>query len=281
MQTTLLDGKALSAKILLELSQTISENNLKPRLLIIQVGDHAASAQYVALKKKRGVEIGVEVIVEHVAGSKFATLKEKVSSIVAKDRTAVDGIMMQLPLPEPQHTADVLSIIPPELDVDGLLGKASNFNSAAADAVIALLSTLPDYSTKPFTILIIGDSPYVGGSIYQALLKTNTIHTNNIACINEFTADKEDYFQKYTVVISCVGKPHIYSAKALRKGAILIDVGTSPTIQGQIVGDFDTAEANGYLTAYTPVPGGVGPVTVAMLLKHVVENSLRNRGKDC
>jgi len=253
MQTTLLDGKALSAKILLELSQTISENNLKPRLLIIQVGDHAASAQYVALKKKRGVEIGVEVIVEHVAGSKFATLKEKVSSIVAKDRTAVDG----------------------------LLGKASNFNSAAADAVIALLSTLPDYSTKPFTILIIGDSPYVGGSIYQALLKTNTIHTNNIACINEFTADKEDYFQKYTVVISCVGKPHIYSAKALRKGAILIDVGTSPTIQGQIVGDFDTAEANGYLTAYTPVPGGVGPVTVAMLLKHVVENSLRNREKDC
>lgn len=263
MNTQVLDGRVIAQKILTALQVKCSQLKTKPKLLILQIGDNAASTQYVSLKKKRGEEIGISIIVQQV------NTEEQIREAINTHRDKVSGIMIQLPLPTGFNTQEILSLIPQELDVDGLLLENSPFNTAVADAVVTILATVQSISNTT-ELLIIGDTPYVGGSIANALTKQGFV---NIKTIHEFSTQNEDAMKSAEIVISCVGRPHIFSAKQLKEGSVLIDVGTSPNQRGEIVGDFDTSEAVGHLRAYTPVPGGVGPVTVAQLLKHVVQIS--------
>ncbi len=267
-----LNGRTLSAKLLDNLSQTVRNNNLSASLLIIQIGDLPASAQYVALKKKRAEEIGITVYIEQVIEHEEIDIENHVQNIIDAHKDKVDGIMIQLPLPNGADTKKILSIIPKALDVDGLLLEDSPFHTAVADAVVELLKEyVPEAISKK--VIIIGDSKYVGGSVLTAL---NDASFNDISVINEYTINPEQQIKNGEIVISCVGKAELFNDSQLKENAILIDVGTSPNIEGKIVGDFSISnKEETKIAGFTPVPGGVGPMTVAMLLSHTVQTALK------
>lgn len=267
MITKIIDGKALSQTILSRLKNVIEEKGLRPSLLIIQVGDNPASNQYVALKKKRGEEIGISIHVEKLPTDDY---EKAISLIINQYQSKVQGIMIQLPLPDSAKTKEVLNLIPPKLDVDGLRLPTSYFKPAVVDAVLQLLSSV-DLDLMKQQMLVIGDSPYVGHAIKTALEQK---FGNEVLSVDEFTKNPVEVLQKADIVISCVGKPHGYAVRQMKAGATLIDVGTSKNSDGKIVGDFDITEVAGHLLAYTPVPGGVGPMTIASLLQHTVMSLL-------
>lgn len=273
IHTEVIDGKAIGQSILAEVKQQLDEIKITPILLIIQIGELLASTQYVALKKKRAEEIGIHVLVEHVLEIAHADMFTHLSHIIDANKSLVDGIMIQLPLPEGTNTKEMLSLIPTELDVDGLRLDQSPWNTAVADGVLFLLKTQKNVS-RTSKLLILGEAPYVGASIITALKKEDYEY---ITSVNEFTPHKEQHMRQAEVVISCIGRPHIYSSEQLHKGTALIDVGTSKNSEGILVGDFELTKADGHLSSYTPVPGGVGPMTVAFLLKHVSENAIKRR----
>jgi methylenetetrahydrofolate dehydrogenase (NADP+)/methenyltetrahydrofolate cyclohydrolase len=278
MNTRIIDGRKIANDELNELRLTIQKNKLTPDLLIIQVGDDQASSQYIAIKKKRAAEIGIATHVEKIGATTEAELKSRIQKLI-QDYHNVDGIMIQLPLPTTVNTQAILSLIPPQQDVDGLLLEKSPHGTAVAAAVEHILAV---EKLQEKNILILGDSPYVGESVRRQLSRnqaeligrewrmTNRPAYPNVAIANEFSSNILQQLKQADVVISCIGKPKTYNARQLKQGATLIDVGTSPDETGKIVGDFDTSEADGYLAAYTPVPGGVGPITVAMLLRNLV-----------
>lgn len=272
IETVLLDGKTLSTKKLATLGQLIQEKQLHPQLAIMQVGDNPASNQYIALKTKRGTEIGIQVDTHKV--STITDLQEELTKVL---RQSYNGIIIQLPLPEGAKTQGLLDLVPVSKDVDGLSTESlsnlktgtAQFKPAVVEAVLGLIQGY-GLSLGGKTIAVLGKGPYVGQSIIDTLRSQNL--KTDIIEIDEFTPNPKEQLQMADIVISCIGKPHIYSAKDLKEGSILIDVGTSPDpATGKIVGDFDTTEAQGYLQAYTPVPGGVGPMTVASLLENVTK----------
>lgn len=275
METILLDGKKLANEVLAQLRETITAKILHPRLLIIQIGENPASEQYVALKKKRGEEIGVEVIVEQLPSeTSFSDIQIYIQKIVTGKNPP--GILVQLPLPKHLSPQSVLDLVPLELDIDGLSSKnleqlsegTQLFAPAVADGVLKILSAynVPVSGKK---IAVLGQGIYVGKPIADMIEREYGVIVTRV---DMNTPNPLDVLKSSDIVISCIGKPHIYNATELKSGAILIDVGTSlDPVSEKIVGDFEKSSAEGYLGAYTPVPGGVGPMTVASLLGNVVK----------
>lgn len=271
METTqVLNGVELAAEIHRETKSFIESKKLKPKLLIFQVGSDSTSTLFVNLKKKKGEEVGIHVNVVNIPEGSEEEIYQSISSTISKLRQQVDGVMIQLPLPKGVSTQKILSTIPKELDVDGLLLQESPFPTAVAAAVAEIMQLINEVIIRSESIAILGTSAYVGGSIAQYLLQKGT---EQIQLINETTSDKSFLIKSADIVISCIGKPHIYKAQDLKKGAVLIDVGTSRNSEGKIVGDFDVTAAEGHLRAYSPVPGGVGPVTVVKLLQQTALNA--------
>ncbi len=268
MLTRRIDGTLHATTILQQTKELISINKLSPRLSIIQVGNNDASSLFVSLKQKKGIAIGIQVDIYQIPITNEEEVMRVISEHISSIKNSVDGIMIQLPLPSGFSSERILKLIPKNLDVDGLLLQSSPYPTAVAAAVWELLEK---EKLKDKHITVIGSSPYVGGSVAHLLNKKGLTHYK---VIDESTPNKPEHLKRADIVISCVGKPHIYNAQDLKQGAILIDVGTSKNSEGKIVGDFDTTAANGYLTAYSPVPGGVGPVTVAKLLQHTAMNAL-------
>lgn len=268
MLTKRIDGTLLATTISQQTKELITRNKLSPRLSIIQVGNNDASSLFVSLKQKKGIAIGIQVDIYQIPITNEEEVMRVISEHISSIKDSVDGIMIQLPLPHGFSTERILNLIPKKLDVDGLLLRNSPYPTAVAAAVWELLER---EELKDKHITVIGSSPYVGGSVAYMLNQKGITHCE---VIDESTPNKPVHLKRSDIVISCVGKPHIYSAQDLKQGAILIDVGTSKNREGKIVGDFDTSTANGYLTAYSPVPGGVGPVTVAKLLQHTAMNAL-------
>ena len=275
MDTQIIDGRQLGQEILSDIQLKLTQLSIHPKLLILQVGEDPASTQYVELKKKKGTLVGIEIIIERIEDGNSEDINGRVSELIAKNKDLVDGIMIQLPLPQNTNTEELLALIPAELDVDGLTLQKSPWNTAVANAVLHIMRVNQEIS-RTSTVLVLGEAPYVGASIVSALKKEDYEY---VTSVNENTPHKAQHLRKAKVVISCIGKPHIYHAQQLHKRAVLIDVGTSEDREGKIVGDFDVSKAQGYLSAYTPVPGGVGPMTVAMLLKSVSDNAIKRHSR--
>lgn len=264
METRIIDGRKIASDERNEVRQMIQKNKLSPDMLIIQVGDDPASTQYVGIKKKRAEEVGISMYIEKLAEVNEKVLGTQIRKLI-QEYKHVDGIMIQLPLPLGVDTTAVLSLIPPNQDVDGLLLDKAKHGTAVANAVQMIINLEKLQKKK---ILILGNSPYVGGSILRKLADQRGYPHVAVADINTRNILKQ--LSLADVVVSCIGKPQVYKATQMKPGSVLIDVGTSPDSTGQMVGDFDVSEANGHLAAYTPVPGGVGPITVAMLLRNLV-----------
>ena len=273
MKTQIIDGRKISNKIKEDLRLKISEKNITPKLAIILAGDDEASLIYVKNKQKSAKEIGIETKLFHLPTS---CSEEKITNIIEDMNNDPDihGIIVQLPLPEHLNTNRIINKISPLKDVDGFhpynTGMLQNnekpyFVAATPLGIMTLIKEkYPNLTGK--NVVIIGASLIVGRPLATLLLNQECtvtithIHTKNI----------KDLTQKADILVAACGVANLVKKDWIKRDAILIDVGIN-RLNGKICGDIDFEDIQDYAKAITPVPGGVGPMTIAMLLQNTYE----------
>ncbi|MEX0930637.1 MAG: bifunctional 5,10-methylenetetrahydrofolate dehydrogenase/5,10-methenyltetrahydrofolate cyclohydrolase [Candidatus Paceibacterota bacterium] len=280
---TLLDGRTVRDERKGKLSERVKEFASAPSLTIFQVGDRADSTAYIEQKKKLGEEIGVTVVVRKFLES--AVEEELISAILEENRRdEVSGIIVQLPLPEQMNVAHVIEQIDSEKDVDGLTatnvkklqaGDVSGFIPATAKGISSLLDAYNiDVGGKLVTV--VGRSMLVGKP--TALLMLARDATVTIA--HRKTADLAAATRGADILIVAAGKPGLIGKDHVREGQVVVDVGinlaTGESLDEEIpgkkfVGDVDFDAVEGVVSAISPVPGGVGPMTVLSLFENCVD----------
>lgn len=270
----ILDGKTLSEKIINDLSLKIRNLKLNIALDIILVGDDPASLKYVELKNKKAAEIGITGQIHHLP--KDSTTKEIVDLILSLNKdNGVTGLMVQLPLPPQVDTTQVLMAIDPAKDADGLspvnLGllfqKKSTAIPAATSLGIMKLLEESKIDLNGKNAVIIGRSPDVSLPLFAQLMAKNC----TVTICHSFTKDMANITSQADILISAIGKPRFLGREYVKQNAIVIDVGyaTDPNT-GKTTGDFDFEDIKDLVSFITPVPGGVGPMTIASLLFNTV-----------
>lgn len=262
----ILDGRAVANRIRDDLAARVRALGRAPRLAIVRVGEDPRSAVYIRRKQKFGAEIGAEVTLETLPEpSSQAALEAAVSRAAADSEN--DGILLQLPAGSLDGYA-AADLVPPEKDVDGL-GARSRFGAATALAALALLEAY-GVKVEGRRLAVVGQSRLVG--VPLAALARRAGAAVSVADVS--TADLGAVTRPAEIVVSAVGKPGLISADLLSPGAAVVDVGTTPGPDGTLLGDLDPS-ARTVCGAYSPVPGGVGPVTVATLLANLVSAAER------
>lgn len=276
MLTNILDGKKLAANIRKDLALSVLEIKNKvgrvPVLAVIMVGNEASSALYVKNKEAACAEVGI-ISKKYVLSSLVSEL-ELIKLIEQLNHDVhVDGILLQLPLPSHIKADVVLEIIHPSKDVDGfhpynigrLLQRRPIMRPCTPKGVMALLDSVScHYSSSD--VVILGSSNIVGRPMALELLQAGA----TVTVCHSKTKDINKYLKMADIVITAVGQPGLVKGENLKEGVVLIDVGITRLESGQIVGDIDFVSAVKKAKWITPVPGGVGPMTVAMLLDNTV-----------
>ncbi len=271
----LLDGKATSQKLLDSLKQEIIQKNLHPKLDIILVGDDPASIKYVELKQKKAESVGIGGQIHKLPAT--ATTPEVISLINQLNNDAsVTGLMVQLPLPAQINTDQVLISIKPSKDADGLnpinLALLFQKNSLAIPSATSLgiIKLIEEYKVDVSgkNAVIIGRSPDVSLPLFAQLMAKNC----TVTICHSYTQDMAKICQQADILISAIGKPKFLGREYVKQNAIVIDVGyaTDP-VTGKSTGDFDFDAIKDIVSYITPVPGGIGPMTVASLLFNTVQ----------
>ncbi len=266
----IIDGRALSKLILIELKSLVSTLPFQPVFCDILVGNDPVSKQYVDLKAKKAEEIGIKFLNANLPET-IPTLEliQEIQHLNAEQNMC--GLILQLPLPHQINRSEVLNAIDPKIDVDCMgQNRSKRFYEGdlflvppTAGAVIYMLKSL-NLSLESKNILVVGQGELVGRPV-TFLLKAMGLHPQ-ICDIR--TKNPAYLMQSADIIISAVGKPKLINAEKIKKGVIIIDAGTSED-EGSIVGDVDTLSVASLAEAISPVPGGVGPLTVAMLLSNV------------
>ena len=263
----ILDGKALAESIKGDARKIVTELNLSPYLVIISVGDDSASKVYVRNKIRACEQIGIKY--EHVVLPEEPTERELLSRIrVYNMNHFIHGIIVQLPLPKHINPDRVTDAIWRSKDVDGF-GQNSLFRPCTPEGIIRLL----DHHLIPIeskNVVIIGRSNIVGRPLARMMLDRNA----NVTVLHSKTGDgdRHDFLEKADIIVSAVGKPNVVVPNDICK-ATIVDVGINRDQNGKLCGDVHPL-AYDFSYAYTPVPGGVGPMTVAMLMEHVVQSAI-------
>jgi len=274
----LLNGKLLSQKILDEISHEVADIKRQgkkiPRLDMILVGDDFGSMKYVQMKEKTARDVGLEGVVHHLENS--VNTLDIVNLVDSLDKDSeVDGYMIQLPLPDHINTNLVLDAMDSRKDVDGLspvnLGKLFQKDpSAIVPATpLGIMKLLEEYHIKIFGkhVVILGASSIVGIPLEAMLLEKNA----TVTICNIHTVDIEEITKDADILISATGKPLLVKKNFLKSGVVVIDVGSSKHPEtGKIVGDVDWDSIQGIPSYITPVPGGVGPMTIASLMLNLM-----------
>lgn len=271
---TILDGQATSQKILNSLQTEIINLGLKPVLDIIIVGNDPSSQKYVAMKQKKAESIGIGGTVHQLDEN---STTEDLLSLINKLNTDsnVTGLMVQLPLPSQINTTQILSQIDPKKDADGLnplnLGllfqkPSTGIASATALGIIKLLEEY-QINISGKNVVIVGRSPEVSIPLFALLMAKNA----TVTICHSHTQNLKDICKTADILISSVGKTKFLNQDFVKEGAIVVDVGYSLDQNGQVSGDFDFDSVSSIASFITPVPGGVGPMTIASLLFNTVE----------
>lgn len=258
------DGKTLRAKILKVLKNEIEKKNLNPKLAIVLVGEDEASLRYIKQKQKAAEEIGASA--ELVQLSKDTTEEEVVKKIeLLNQASEINGIIVQLPLPSHLNKEKILEKIKKEKDVDGLV-KGSTFKPATPLGVMEILQEY-QVEIKNQTAVVVGQSDLVGAPL-STLLEDEGAEVIRIDINTPPPIDS--LVQKGDIVVSAVGKIGLITENMVKEGAVVIDIGSNVTPEGKLVGDVDFEKVAEKASLITPVPGGVGPMTVASLMKNLV-----------
>lgn len=268
----IIDGKKLRNNIFEEIKKEIKELDFIPVFCDVLVGRDKASLQYVNLKKQKAIELGIAF---HDAFFESNITTEELEKEIKKINLMpnICGIIIQLPLPDHIDKKRILDSIEKDLDVDALGSKTSlDFYAGGEDMVpptglacLCILDSLHiDLSSK--NILVLGEGKLVGRPVFQ-LLKNRNLHAS---ILNNASENKEEIIKNADIIISGIGKGKFLTGDMVKNGVIIIDAGTSEE-EGSIVGDVDFDSVSKKASYLTPVPGGVGPVTVAMLFKNVLK----------
>lgn len=277
----IIDGKELAGTIRTELKQeveNIKKKGVQPKLAVIMVGEDKASAVYVRNKSKACNEVGVEyeefLLPTEITMDKLLGLIETLNQ-----DTNIDGILLQSPIPKHLDIDEAFRAIDPGKDVDGFhpvnVGKLSLnqdcFVSCTPFGIIKMLETY-HVPIEGKHAVIIGRSNIVGKPLIQCLLNKNA----TVTICHSKTQNLEEVTKQADILIAAIGKPEFVTANMVKEGATVIDVGINRTEDGKLVGDVKFEEVSKQASYITPVPGGVGPMTVAMLMTNVVK-AAKNR----
>ncbi len=273
----LLDGKILSAKIKeevkVEVTKIVKEKNITPGLAVILVGNDAASATYVASKAKACKDAGIYSVVHEMPES--ITQEELLETInMMNNNPKLDGILVQLPLPKHIDTTTVLEAINPLKDVDGFhpynVGRmVSNLDSFLPATPFGVMRMFEEHNIELSgkDVVVIGSSDIVGKPMASLLINKKA----TVTVCNSRTKDLKAHTSKADIVIIAVGVPFLLKENMVKDGAVVIDVGINRLDTGKLVGDADFEGLKNKCSHLTPVPGGVGPMTIAMLLKNTIK----------
>lgn len=278
--TVIIDGKAISKKVREELKATIESHfgeSKKIGLAVIIVGENPASQVYVRNKINACKEVGITSLhYELPENTDENTIVDLIKELNAnKD---VYGMLVQLPLPKHLNAARILSYIDPKKDVDGyssyqvgrlMLGEDALF-SCTPNGVIKLLKEY-NIPIDGKNAVVIGRSNTVGKPMAMLLLRENA----TVTICHSHTTDLKDIAQRADILVAAIGKPKFVTADMVKEGATVIDVGIN-RVDGKLCGDVDFEAVKDKCAYITPVPGGVGPMTVTMLISNTVEAALKN-----
>lgn len=272
MSAEVIDGKAVAAAVRADVKQAIAEEGLSPGLATILVGDDPASAVYVRMKREDCAEVGIESFHHALpAGVEAEELFKLIAKLNADDR--VHGILLQLPLPGHLDDAEMTALIDPAKDVDGLTPMNAGLLMHGRDALVACtpvgimeLLDSAGVELQGAHAVVVGRSQLVGKPVAALLLAANATVTH----CHSRTRDLAAECRRADVIVAAAGRLNLITADMVSPGAVVIDVGTNRTPDG-LRGDVDFEAVREVAGAITPVPGGVGPMTRAMLL----ENALR------
>lgn len=264
----ILDGKTLSLKVLDEVKKKVEALSVKPHLVVILVGNDSASQIYVRNKKLAAEKVGIKsTVVEMAENTSEQELLAKIAELNAdKD---VTGILVQLPLPAHIDKNKIVTAISPKKDVDGFtpenvgklaIGLEPYFYPATPQGILMLLDEY-NIKTEGADVLVIGRSNIVGRPMAQMLLRRNA----TVTIAHSYTKDLDDKIKTADIVISAAGKK-IVRCKMVNKNACIIDVGIFRDSNGKLTGDVDFESVSPDVKFISPVPGGVGPMTIASLM---------------
>ena len=268
----IIDGKECSKELKEEIKKTVKSLADTPKLLVILVGENAASKIYVSSKEKAAKNCGIET--ETICLDENTSQKEVIDIInnANKDKK-IHGILVQMPLPEHINATSVINAIDPIKDVDGLTYVNQGKIMLGMKGIIpctpkGILYLLNKYNVNLSgkKVLVVGRSMLVGKPL--AMLLINKDATVTIA--NSHTKNLKELCLDSDIIISAAGKPKLITTDMVNNGSVIIDVGIN-RVHGTIVGDVDYLSVSEKCSRITPVPGGVGPMTIACLLENVVE----------
>ncbi len=269
----LIDGKMISQMVKDELKERVKNENIEATLAVIQVGNDPASTVYVGNKKKACEYVGIRSLAFELPEE---TKEEKLLDLIGdlNEREDVDGILVQLPLPAHMDEDKVIQTISPKKDVDGFhpqsVGALSigqpGFVSCTPAGVIQLLKR-SGVEMEGKECVIVGRSNIVGKPMSLLMLRENA----TVTVCHSRTKDLKEVTKRADILIVAIGKPKFITKEYVKEGAVVIDVGIHRGEDGKLCGDVDFAEVEPLASAITPVPGGVGPMTIAMLMNNCVE----------
>jgi len=281
MTARLLDGRALAARIEGSLADEVATFRgmfgRPPRLVVVLVGEIAASAAYVRGKAAAAARVGIDAEVLRLpATTDTAALVELVAAVAREEHGPADGILVQLPLPPQVDSVAVLDAVPPDRDVDGfhpenagLLAQGRpRFIPCTAAGVQRLLLDA-GIETAGRQAVIIGRSDIVGKPLALLLAGRGRGGDATVTLCHSRSAGLPALTRQADILVAAVGRPGLVTADMVKPGATVVDVGIN-RVDGRLVGDVDFAAVSAVAGAITPVPGGVGPLTVAMLLANTL-----------
>jgi methylenetetrahydrofolate dehydrogenase (NADP+)/methenyltetrahydrofolate cyclohydrolase len=281
---TIIDGKAVSAEVRGRVRTQVAEHAQRcgraPALATVLVGDDPASEVYVRNKRRACEEAGIRSVHHELAATTAeADLLELIGSLGADD--AIDGILVQLPLPDRIDPDAVLAAIDPAKDVDGLTPTNAGLLASGTPGLVpctpAGVIELLDHAGAKLDgaeAVVVGRSKLVGRPLASLLLGRNA----TVTTCHSRTRDLARTCARADVLVAAVGRPRLIGVEAVKPGAVVIDVGMN-RIDGSLVGDVDFEAVRSVAGAITPVPGGVGPMTIAMLMVNTL-NAARARSSE-
>ncbi|MBQ8647774.1 MAG: bifunctional methylenetetrahydrofolate dehydrogenase/methenyltetrahydrofolate cyclohydrolase FolD [Oscillospiraceae bacterium] len=283
MSAQIIDGKVLAAQVKAEVAadvETLKAKGVQPCLAVILVGENPASQTYVKGKEKDCIECGMESrVIRMPADSTQQQVLDQLRVLAADD--AVHGILVQLPLPEQIDEQAVIAAIPPEKDVDGftpvnvgrmMIGEECFLPCTPAGCMRMLDSTGVSVAGKH--AVVVGRSNIVGKPAAMLLLSRNA----TVTICHSKTADLPEVCRSADILVAAVGRAGFITGDMVKEGAVVIDVGINRSPEGKLCGDVDFAAAAEKAGHITPVPGGVGLMTRAMLMVNTVEACRRQTG---
>ncbi|GBV68363.1 bifunctional methylenetetrahydrofolate dehydrogenase/methenyltetrahydrofolate cyclohydrolase, FolD [Staphylococcus aureus] len=285
MVAKILDGKQIAKDYrqgLQDQVEALKEKGFTPKLSVILVGNDGASQSYVRSKKKAAEKIGMISEIVHL--EETATEEEVLNELNRLNNDdSVSGILVQVPLPKQVSEQKILEAINPEKDVDGFhpinIGKLyideQTFVPCTPLGIMEILKHA-DIDLEGKNAVVIGRSHIVGQPVSKLLLQKNA----SVTILHSRSKDMASYLKDADVIVSAVGKPGLVTKDVVKEGAVIIDVGNTPDENGKLKGDVDYGAVKEIAGAITPVPGGVGPLTITMVLNNTLLAEKMRRGID-